>query len=282
MLDFLWRKGIFWLGDIRRLSHWPFVTWSKDEHLVSYEEVLEALPLIRYGDVGLHRDRGYLSNLAIPGFMKHAWIHVQDQDSQIYRSSRYAGIGVGKSEVVEAISEGVLCRSPLYPMRSDYVIVLSPLARHGFDERESWTKGACLKARRMVGQPYDHRFEFNIEEELKYDQNTDPFLEAEWPQSLRFASPWPAKVDLRLAAKQFRRYDIAFTCTELVAYAWWHLREQLGIERRVRYGKQVILADDFINENWRIRWASESVTVDVARQMGLGDEGVSMIEDWRK
>ena len=75
---------------------------------------------------------------------------------------------------------------------------------------------------------------------------------------------------------------IAFTCTELVAYAWWHLREQLGIQRTERYGKQVILADSFINKNWRIRWASESVTVDVAASMGLHEEGVEMVREWTR
>src|SRR3990172_4227008 len=101
MIDATWRELVFLAGDIRSLSHWPFVTWAKDEHLVRYEEILEALPLIRYGDVGLHRDRGYLSNLAIPGFMKHAWIHVQDS--------------VESPESVEGLSEGVVRRRPVGP-----------------------------------------------------------------------------------------------------------------------------------------------------------------------
>ena len=281
MIDAIWRKGVFLAGDIRRLSHWPFLTWAKDEHKVSYEEALGALPLIRYGDVGLHRDRGYLSNLAIPGFMKHAWIHVLDAnvDRNLY------GPVDEYYQIVEAISEGVVCRSPLYAMRSDYVIVLEPKSigryfvsstmpeiadRMSSERADEFRKGACLKARRMVGMPYDHRFEFNIDEELKYYQTTGDRM-----------SSFPRNY-LQAAANQFRRYDIAFTCTELVAYAWWHLREQLGIERRTKYGKRVILADDFINENWRIRWASESVTVDVAASMGLHEEGIEMVRGFRR
>jgi hypothetical protein len=281
MIDAMWRRAVFLTGDIRRLSHWPFVTWAKDEHLVHYEEILEALPLIRYGDVGLHRDRGYLSNLAIPGFMKHAWIHVQD-DQPKQTAEEKLRYFLGGHEIVEAVSEGVLCRSPLYPMRSDYVIVLEPWGRgltlpigHG---SIALSKGACLKARRMVGQPYDHRFEFNIEEELNYDRSR----QTSGPSDAIAAAAMLAYYDLEMAARQFRRYDIAFTCTELVAYAWWHLREQLGIRRTERYGKRVILADSFLNKNWRIRWASESVTVDVAASMGLHEEGVEMVRELRR
>src|SRR3990172_2102065 len=125
MIDATWRELVFLAGDIRSLSHWPFATWAKDEHLVRYEEILEALPLIRYGDVGLHRDRGYLSNLAIPGFMKHAWIHVQD-DQPKQTAEEKLRYFLGGHEIVEAVSEGVLCRSPLYAMRSDYVIIIGP------------------------------------------------------------------------------------------------------------------------------------------------------------
>lgn len=270
-LDSLWRDAVFFAGDVRRLSSWPYVTWSKDEHLVSYEEIAAAIPHIRYGDIGLHRDRGYLSNLGIPGFMKHAWIHVRDIYGDFEDERMHPWI-------VEAVSEGVVCRSPVYPMHSDYVIVLKPttpseegLLRYKMPDK--FRKGACLKARRMVGQPYDHRFEFNIEEELKYYQGQERDRRGRGEPGCDLANS---------AVKQFRDFDVAFSCTELVAYAWWHLREQLGIERRERYGKQVILADSFINRNWRIRWASESVTADVARNMGLGDEGVSMIEGFRR
>lgn len=269
MIDDLWRKTIFFAGDIRRLSSFPYVTWAKSEHLVGYGEVLEALPLIRYGDIGLHRDIGYLSNVGIPGFMKHAWIHVRDELEP--HESMFV-----PSQIVEAISEGVVCRSPIYPMHSDYVIILNPdinnlkgLSNKTVDQKVR--SGACLKARNMVGQPYDHRFKFNIEEELKHYQTQGNIR-----HSLEKGS-----LDLLKAEKQIQNYDMAFSCTELVSYAWWHLREQLNIKRKERYGKKIILADSFLNNSWKIRWASKSVTVDVAAQMGLHDEGIEMIRKWR-
>ena len=86
-----WRRIIFFAGDIRLIpnvlakvpligripliNRIPGITWDIHQHQIEYDEAMSALPHIRQGDVGLHRDTGYLSNLAIPGFMKHAWIH---------------------------------------------------------------------------------------------------------------------------------------------------------------------------------------------------------------
>lgn len=72
----LYRSFLNWGGDIKKQNCFPYVTWSTHSYLVDYDEVLEVLPLIEYGDIGLHREIGYLSNKVIPGFMKHAWIHV--------------------------------------------------------------------------------------------------------------------------------------------------------------------------------------------------------------
>ena len=108
----LWRELVFFVGDIRRLHSFPYVTWAIHEHQIDYDEVLEVLPLIKYGDIGIHRDSGYLSNIAIPGFMKHGWIHADD--------------GIVNPKIVEAISEGVVMRSSIYPIFSDYTIILSP------------------------------------------------------------------------------------------------------------------------------------------------------------
>ncbi len=101
-LNGIWRELVFFFGDVRHLPAFPWVTWAKHVHYVELGEVVEALPLIKFGDVGIHRDWGYLSNLAIPGFMKHAWIHTID--------------GTSTPTIVEAISEGVVKRSAIYPM----------------------------------------------------------------------------------------------------------------------------------------------------------------------
>ena len=132
--------------------------------------------------------------------MKHAWIYVQN--------------GTSRPEIVEAISEGVVCRSPIYPMHSDYAIILTPSKQVGITEEER--KGACLKARQIVGEKYDHRFEFDIEAELKfYDgQRIDE-----------------ARDHLQVGKEWIRRFDHAFSCTEVVSYCWWHRKEDLGVRR---------------------------------------------------
>ena len=241
-----WRKTVFFVGDIRRLKSFPWVTWAVREHKVKYEEILEMLPLIQYGDIGLHKDDGYLSNVAIPGFMKHSWIHVQD--------------GIENPQIVEAVSEGVVMRSPIYPIYSDFTIILSPN-----DVNDGERKGACLKANNIVGEKYDVNFEFDIEQELQYytgQYKTD------------------AQQDLAVGQDQMRKYDHGFSCTEVVSYAWWHKREELSIYRKERMGKKIIIADDFLNHNWRIKWMSGSVTPEVARENGLHEEGVAMIEEF--
>lgn len=202
-----WRWLVFFLGDIKRLDAFPWVTWAHHHYLVSYEEILPALPLIQYGDIGLHRGKGYLSNLFIPGFMKHAWVHVQD--------------GVESPEIVEALSEGVVKRSGLYPMHSDYTIILTP--RNTVEITDDQRKTACAKANQIVGEPYDDKFEFNIEEELMHYQGTE--VDA-------------ARRGLEIGQEQLRRYHIAFSCTEVAAYAWWHRREALGIVRKQYRGSR--------------------------------------------
>ncbi len=203
---------------------------------------MQALPLIQYGDVGLHRDAGYLSNAFIPGFMKHGWIHIWDMPS--------------RPRIVEAISDGVVESNAIKPMFSDYTIILSP---KGVSDAER--KGACLKAERVVGVGYDPFFNFDIEEELAFYTGSD--LEGARQEKENWLK---------------NAYTYTFSCTEVVSYAWWHKREELKIKRTRRFGRETITADDFMNDAWRIKWLSASVTPEAARKMGLHDEGGRMIE----
>lgn len=239
------RKVVFWVGDIHRLSSFPYVSWSHRDHRVSYGEVLEMLPDIKFGDVGIHRDSGYMSNFFIPGFMKHGWIHTED--------------GVSTPKIVEAVSEGVLRRSPMYPLYSDYSIVLSPK-----DVTDEERKGACVKANGIVGAEYDEDFDFDIEEELKFYTGDDKE---------------DARVSLEHASHNLKK-KYGFSCTETVSYAWWHKRQQLRLYRKKRMGRECILADDFLNGAWEIKWMSKSVTPDVARKHKLHEEGLQMISDF--
>ncbi len=244
----IYRNLVFFLGDIRTLHSFPWTTWSKHSHNVDYDEILEALPLIKYGDIGIHRDKGYLSNIFIPGFMKHAWIHVED--------------GVESPQIVESISEGVIQRNAFYPLFSDFSIILSPK-----DVTDEERKGACRKAKNVIGAEYDVNFEFDIEEELAHYRGNDP--EA-------------AIKSLQLSAKHIRRHSYTFSCTETVSYAWWHMRDQLRLYRKRRRGHNVILADDFLNRGWEIKWLSKSVTIEAAKKFKLHEEGIGMIHDYWK
>lgn len=243
----LYHKAVFLAGKIRKINHFPWVTWDVHQHRVKMDEIFEALPLIQYGDIGLHRDEGYLSNVAIPGCFKHTWIHTDH--------------GIEKPQVVEALAEGVTYRNAVYPMYSDYSIILRPKGVSYLDRR-----GACRKAKGIVGSRYDADFSFDIEKEMMFYDGED--------QS--------GAIDhLGEATNYMRKFDHAFSCTEVCAYSWWHKREELGIYREMARGKNVILADTFLNNGWKVVWASESVTVDSVAKMGLSEEGVEMIRAFR-
>ncbi len=261
-----WRRIVFWAGDVRRLSHFPWVTWDVSEHLVEYDEASSALPLIRPGDIGLHREKGYLSNLAIPGFMKHAWIHLdgpvcfRDPDG----GERTDTTGM---QIVEAVSEGVLRRSALFPIRSDYTVILRP--RGVTPEEVHW---ALDKARRIIGCRYDADFEFDIEDELKLFavQGEPPDRQAARRQELE-----------NIRANLRAEWDGGFSCSETVSFAWWHERERLKLRREKIRGKNVILPDRFLNEGLEIVWMSDSVTPEAAEKFGLPEEGREMIRRYR-
>lgn len=246
-----WEKLVFLIGDLHKTPSFPFFNSAPPQHKVCFEEILEVLPAIEYGDVGLHRDLGYLSNVFIPGFMKHAWMHVNS-----------GNIKAEEVQIVEAISEGVVQRSALYPLYSDYSIILQPVG-----VSESDRKGACLKAKSIVGENYDVDFHFDIEKELSY---------------YRGEHREEGRVSLQSGEEKLQAYDPAFSCTEVCSFSWWHQREKLRLYRQKRRGQDVIIADDFMKRSFKIRWCSESVTVDVARSMGLHEEGLSMLEDYRQ
>ena len=249
LLHDMWRDVVFFGGKVRRLAVFPWLTWAVDGFSTSFDEISDVLPTLQYGDVGLHRFSGYLSNVAIPGFMIHAWVHTDE--------------GPQGGKIVEAVREGVLYRSALYPMYADYTIILRP--RNVTDEER---KGACLKAKAIVGTRYDVDFDFDIEKELKFFKGRD----AE-----------KAKQSLKHGRRHLRKYDPGFSCTEVAAYAWWHKSEQLGIKRTEHRGRQVIIGDTYINRGFDIHWMSKTVSPDVARTKGTTDSvALDMIADYRR
>jgi hypothetical protein len=151
----IWETLVFWVGDIRSLSTFPWVTWARPGHLMDFDESALAMHMFRAGDVGLHRYKGYVSNLAIPGYMKHAWIHTTDGD-------------IPNPQIVEAVSEGVFERNATNAVWCDYSMVLRPII-----SKES-KMAAVEKAREIVGENYDVDFKFDIEKELEYYKNGTP------------------------------------------------------------------------------------------------------------
>jgi hypothetical protein len=136
------RALIFAAGDIRR-EHCPYgFAWGKYEHLIDYDEATTAGWLGKTGYIGLHRNIGDLSNMAISGFMKHAWI-----------SDGFS------NNIIEAVSEGVLFRHPFHALLSDYVVILKPLVC------EKVMIEAVERAKSMIGCPYDDTFTFDLENE---------------------------------------------------------------------------------------------------------------------
>jgi hypothetical protein len=222
-------KLFFFLGDIRRIEAFPWVTWATSSHKVCLADATRACSLSQGGFVGLHRDSGYLSNLGIPGAFKHAWIHV------------------GDNSIVEAISEGVVKRHELYPLLTDYAVILRPVGVTGDQVAE-----AVRRANSIVGCEYDANFNFDL-------------------------SGASDKYSANLRSGDFHG---AFSCTETVAFSWYHCRKILGIFRTVYAGREAIVADDYLRMNFEIVWASESVTVEWAEKAGLHEEGRLKIKEY--
>lgn len=249
------RSAAFLLGHLRTQPTVPWFSSSVRKPLISTEEAIDALSVARFGDVGLHRDTNYLSNLIIPGAMKHAWLHTHDVEDTTGRNKGY---------IVDATSVGVCSSHALTQFISDYAILLRP---RGVTDKQR--KGACLKAGNIVGASYDITFNFDIEHELKFYKAEDEEDKQEAVDSLL------------LSAESLKKYNYAFSCSEVVAYSWWHCRKELQISRRKWLGKDVILPIDFMHSGFEIVWCSESWTVDIARQQGLGEQALDMLVDWK-
>jgi hypothetical protein len=267
-----WRRIAFWAGDVCVIGHFPWLTWDKHGHRVSEEEWMDAIALMKAGDVILTTHEGYfLSNSAIPGCFKHAG--VISKGSRLSVGDHVSDIRAAR--LVEAVSSGVMEWSPMRA-RADRMIVLRPFASSGASKLPTITQAdverAVKTARRIVGCDYDAGFKFNIEDELA---------------ELRGIS----KIDAERAAKDEReiktaavnvcaQFDMAFSCTETVATAWWHRRHDLRISRRKARGRNIIVADQFVNRGFAIVWTN--VKADEAEALGMEQEGVDMLTDYWK
>lgn len=247
-----WRRFAFWAGDVKFGWQWyfgllplPHFSWVQHEYRVSPEDLLGACKLLKGGDIMLATKDGYVfSNAAIPGCFKHAGIIT------------HAGSDVALHQLVEAVSEGVVERHPLHA-RADLMIFVRPKHMHDSERIE-----AVKTARNLVGCAYDSDFEFDIEKELSLlNQQMSSDVDKEDTSELS-----------RLKINMQGGYDIAFSCTEVVATAWWFRRRQLGIARKRVRGRFCIVADQFVNRDFTIVWTN--VSESEAEKRGLHEEGV--------
>jgi hypothetical protein len=248
------RLVIFAFGGLRAQPSFPWFSFGTHPHGIPIDEVMTALSRAQYGDVGLHRDRGFFSNLTIPGAMKHAWIHTHDINDAVGRNG---GL------ITEATAAGVLSKHALIPYLSDYAILLRP---RGLTEQQR--RGACIRAQQIQGADYDVNFEFDLEDQAKFYEN---------PENLQAAA-----VEGKTHAAMLRRWDRSFSCSEAVAYCYWHVRETLRIYRRPVMGRQAILPQDYLGFEFDIVWANTALTVDVARCMGFNEQALVKLDAYHK
>lgn len=228
------RWVVFWVGDTRKISHFPWVTWDVHEHKIDLNEVmLEALPLLRPGDIVLHRDDGFLSNLFIGGAMIHA------------------GLFVGGQQIVEAVSDGVIKRHAGHILFSDRACILRP--RLPEEKREQAVAEAVALAEKIVGFPYDILFDFNgRRERALVEQHGKDAVK----KGVRFCCtevPYfcygAYTKDLRIV----RRRNVSLA-TKLLSL--------LGLSP----GKAIVAADMYFTANFDLIWCSRHFTVDWCRK----------------
>ena len=249
----IFRRIVFLVGDTRRIRHFPWVTWDVSEHEIGLDEVIrEALPVLRAGDVPLHRDKGFLSNVFIPGAMIHA------------------GLYVGDGYLVEAVSDGVVKRHAAYLLRSDYACIMRPrIGDEGSAVRDMAVKDACDWALKIIDFPYDVLFDFCGEEErvLIRRHGMDAVK-----HGVRFACteiPHFCYLDYIAPLRLFRRRNINLL-TRLLSW--------IGLSP----GEAVVDADMYVTAEFDMVWCSRSMTVEWCKQMKCGEAFIHKVSEYWK
>lgn len=247
----LFRWLVFKVGDTRWIGwrHFPFVaTWAVDEHDIDLNEViLDAIPRLLPGDVLLHRDRGFLSNLAIGGAMVHAALYI------------------GNGQVVEAISEGVIRRHAAHILHSDRAMIVRPRFE-GPETHERAVAEALVWAERIVGFPYDPLFRFQCKQQRELIAEKGP--ERAVRRQVRFCCtkvPYFCYLDYVEALDLRRRRAV----TPLHMVLSW-----IGLHP----GRTVVDADMYVRGNFDIVWASRGTTVPWARRRGARGDYLQKLE----
>lgn len=241
------RWMVFLMGDLRWLGwkKFPFcLGWYSYESKIDLNEVLrDAMPLLKPGDVVLHRDEGFLSNIFIGGSMIHA------------------GVYVGDGQLVEAISDGVVRRSAAHILHSDRAVILRPnVAEDAKTQAVEW-------ANRIVGFGYDFLFEFNgfKEREMIRKHGIDARR-----MGVRFACtevPYFCYLDFAKIMKINLRRNVTFLTKFISVFG-------------LNPGKAVVDADMYVKADMDVVWCSKQFTADYCASMGCDDMYVKKIRTW--
>lgn len=121
------------------------------------------------GDVLITRSSGYISNLFLPGFWKHAilyagkegdlsTLHADESIAKKIKEYVRSGSRPGKETgfTVEAVGEGVVVSDLATSLTSNYVVVLRPSGLSAAERLD-----AVRRAHHFLGTPYDFDFDFS-------------------------------------------------------------------------------------------------------------------------
>ena len=133
------KKVFTFIGDVKwsGILHPFWFTINAHNYRLKGSRYREIIKVIQPGDILLRRFEGYVDKWLIYGFWNHA------------------GIYIGEDRVIHAISEGVLNEDILDFMRTDHMTILR---KKKMTNKEMLK--AILKAKNVVGSPYDFGFDF--------------------------------------------------------------------------------------------------------------------------
>ncbi len=111
---------------------------------------------LRPGDIILTRNKGYISNLFIPGFWTHAGIFIGNQkERNLYLNSRFEKVIPPNIDLIEALSDGVVFSTFGRSFKADNIAVLRPeISKLEIDK-------VIEKALAQINKNYDFNFDLD-------------------------------------------------------------------------------------------------------------------------
>lgn len=247
----LFRRIVFMVGRAHALDHFPYFSFSDTEKRIDLNEVmLDAYPKLEVGDVPVHREQWYASNVAIGGAMVHA------------------GLYIGDSQLVEATQHGVIKRHVGHILHSDYACIVRPRFPNPA-RKDRAIEDAVKWANKIVGFEYDALFDFNGKEEREI---VAALPKEEAKKDVRFCCteiPYFCFFDHVEDLHLYRRRNVTFL-TKLLGLFGLHP------------GEKIIDADMYITGNFELVWCSKRFTPEWAEKMGCSEEYVACVANWWK